>query len=328
MAHIRSDSNDKDSSYEEVRKQRVEENKRRLEELGILSLSKSLSDSTKPLQKSPKSKSKKSNTKSNPVEVRRSSRERNSVASYADEFSIELPCERKRSKPGSWTSYLARPIDEVKFASYEEKVYAKQCAENFRSTLKSGPSFVKSMVRSHVYSCFWLGLPAEFCEKHLPSFEVTMFLEDADGLEYESIYKAEKRGLSGGWRGFALAHKINEGDALVFQLIETERFKIHIFRASELHTAEAVNNSNKKTNQNSNKKATKNSNKKGTNSRKNVELKKDVESDAEINDHSSSLTVNPDRTLLYQLKTVNLNSDEFKTSIVFEERFDLNLAPL
>jgi hypothetical protein len=54
-------------------------------------------------------------------------------------------------------SYLARPLDEVREASQKERERAFEAAAELQSNLKSGnPSFVKSMVRSHVYSCFWL----------------------------------------------------------------------------------------------------------------------------------------------------------------------------
>lgn len=54
-------------------------------------------------------------------------------------------------------SYLARPLDEVREASQEERDRAFEAALELQSKLDAGsPSFVKSMVRSHVYSCFWL----------------------------------------------------------------------------------------------------------------------------------------------------------------------------
>ncbi len=46
-----------------------------------------------------------------------------------------------------------------------------------------------------------------------------MILEDENGSEYEA-------GLSGGWRAFALDHKLDDGDALVFQLTEAARFNV------------------------------------------------------------------------------------------------------
>lgn len=60
-------------------------------------------------------------------------------------------------KVWKFLSYLARPIEEVKSASYEERTSALKAAEVLQSNLKSkNPWFIKSMVRSHVYSCFWL----------------------------------------------------------------------------------------------------------------------------------------------------------------------------
>ncbi|GMH23396.1 hypothetical protein Nepgr_025239 [Nepenthes gracilis] len=171
------------------------------------------------------------------LELRRSSRTRNPVRSYCEDVDIELPNLRKRSKSrGSWACYLARPLNEVRIASYDERVQAIKTAEELQRNLQSSnPSFVKSMVRSHVYSCFWLGFPSSFCEDHLPKTVVDMILEDEDGKEYEAIYIGKRTGLSGGWRAFALDHKLDDGDALVFELVEPARFKIYIVRVYELH---------------------------------------------------------------------------------------------
>lgn len=53
-----------------------------------------------------------------------------------------------------------------------------------------------------------------------------MVLEDENGSEYEAKYIYSRTGLSGGWRGFALDHKLDDGDAVVFELVEAERFKV------------------------------------------------------------------------------------------------------
>ena len=58
-----------------------------------------------------------------------------------------------------------------------------------------------------------------------------MVLEDENGSEYEAVYIDNKSGLSGDWRAFALDHKLDDGDALIFELIEASRFKIYIVRA-------------------------------------------------------------------------------------------------
>lgn len=50
-----------------------------------------------------------------------------------------------------------RPLDEIKEASEEERRCALEAAEELQTDLNSSnPCFIKSMVRSHVYSCFWL----------------------------------------------------------------------------------------------------------------------------------------------------------------------------
>lgn len=169
------------------------------------------------------------------LEPRRSSRARNPVPSYRDDIDVgDLPRMGKRSKcDSSWASYLARPLEEVRSASFEERADALKSAEKLQSNLQSvNPSFIKSMVRSHVYSCFWLGLPTRFCEDYLPKSTAEMILEDEEGSEYEAVFISKRTGLSGGWRAFALDHKLDDGDALVFELVEPTRFKIYIVRAS------------------------------------------------------------------------------------------------
>ncbi|XP_060174975.1 putative B3 domain-containing protein At5g58280 [Lycium barbarum] len=226
------------NSYEEIRRQRVLDNKKRFEDLGILNISKNLSDLTKSEKKSNyKSELRRVRQKANDVymsEPRRSTRARNPAPSYRDEIDIEIPSSRKRSRfSSSWATYLARPLEEVKVASYEEKAQALKYAEKLQNNLQSeNPYFIKSMVRSHVYSCFWLGLPTRFCEDHLPKSTVNVLLVDEEGLEYESLFIGKRTGLSGGWRAFALDHKLDDGDALVFELVEPTKFKVYIVRAS------------------------------------------------------------------------------------------------
>lgn len=54
-----------------------------------------------------------------------------------------------------------------------------------------------------------------------------MVLEDEDGNEYEAVFISSRTGLSGGWRAFALEHKLDDGDALVFELVDPKKFKVH-----------------------------------------------------------------------------------------------------
>ncbi|KAH7331485.1 hypothetical protein KP509_06G022700 [Ceratopteris richardii] len=85
-------------------------------------------------------------------------------------------------------------------------------------------------LQSHVTGGFWLGLPVAFCRDYLPRKDDRIVLEGENGDEWETIYLATKTGLSGGWRGFSLDHGLVDGDALVFELVEPKRFKVHIIR--------------------------------------------------------------------------------------------------
>ncbi|KAI3446004.1 hypothetical protein Pfo_002669 [Paulownia fortunei] len=96
------------------------------------------------------------------------------------------------------------------------------------------PSFLKQLLKSHLSGKFYLGLPKKFCDAHLPSHDDTIVLVDENEQEYSMKYSVRKNRLSGGWRGFSIAHKLLEGDALVFHLIEPCKFRVYIVRAGKL----------------------------------------------------------------------------------------------
>ncbi|KAI3874677.1 hypothetical protein MKX03_015154 [Papaver bracteatum] len=215
------------NSYEEARKQRLEENKKRFQDLGIAKITKTLSEVTKIGKESPGKRQVKPRSRTAPTSpdsLRRSSRPRNTAVSYQEEYAdhsllTKRSRSRVRSSSASSSSYVARPLGEIKVATRKERCYALKRAESFESNLQpEHPSFVKSMLRSHVYSCFWLGLPTKFCESYLPKdqLKVDVVLEDEEGLEYKAVYIPERTGISGGWRAFALDHKLDDGDAVVY----------------------------------------------------------------------------------------------------------------
>lgn len=76
----------------------------------------------------------------------------------------------------------------------------------------------------------WQGLPKNFTDMHLPKHDETVVLVDENELEHETKYLAEKNGLSAGWRGFSIAHKLHENDVLVFHLIQQCKFKVMVKR--------------------------------------------------------------------------------------------------
>ncbi|KAH1109639.1 hypothetical protein GYH30_008849 [Glycine max] len=157
-----------------------------------------------------------------------------------------------------------------KHRDYANRVYAsdevREKAEKLMSGLDSEyPTFIKSMLQKLLdlfkllcfdnHGCFLIyfefcanlnevkgvqsvyktntrmgGLPVHFCNS-LPKKDEVVTLVDEDGIEYSTIYLAGKTGLSGGWRGFAIAHDLTDGDALIFQLIKRTTFKVYIVRA-------------------------------------------------------------------------------------------------
>ncbi|KAL7094499.1 hypothetical protein ACP275_11G107100 [Erythranthe tilingii] len=108
-------------------------------------------------------------------------------------------------------------------------------AEEVQSSLGNDhPSFLKFLVRSHVGSCFWMGLPVPFCKLHLPFKDTIVTLENENGEEFPIKYIAHKTGLSAGWRKFVGGNKLLEGDVLIFHLIEPCRLKVYVIRANDL----------------------------------------------------------------------------------------------
>ncbi|MED6193344.1 hypothetical protein PIB30_018495 [Stylosanthes scabra] len=176
-------------------------------------------------------------------EVEQNDEQAVTVAFYSDEkaqrrFSMTMVTNGEAQK---FASSMKAATAEATSSRGEARSSAVIRAEEIRSGLQMEyPSFVKSLVRSHVASCFWMGLPVAFCKKHLPDKDTTMTLEDESGKEYKMKYIACKTGLSAGWRQFSTVHKLQEGDVLVFQLIEPTKFKIYIIRADNLRDVDGA----------------------------------------------------------------------------------------
>ncbi|KAG2577440.1 B3 domain-containing protein Os06g0194400-like isoform X2 [Panicum virgatum] len=221
-------------SYEEQRRRQVEANKRKLEELQLHHLSAALREAA--AKPSPAKKRKARPPRDAAVEpLRRSGRVANlpEKPKYREEV---LDFGRKvRRTFRSWRKDL---VDRV-YATDEERSHAITKAEELVDELGSRfPIFLKPMTQSHVTGGFWLGLPTPFCRKYLPKRDETITLKDEEDDEFDTLYLNRKMGLSAGWRGFAIDHKLVDGDCLVFQLIERTKFKVYIKRASSYHEDE------------------------------------------------------------------------------------------
>ncbi|KAG5600248.1 hypothetical protein H5410_031618, partial [Solanum commersonii] len=94
-------------------------------------------------------------------------------------------------------------------------------AEIFQTPLPlEFPHFLKCMLPSYVTGGFCLSFPKRFCISHLPKHDANVVLVDEDGDEFSTKYLIGKNGLSGGWRGFSIAHNLVENDVLVHILRE------------------------------------------------------------------------------------------------------------
>ncbi|GAA0162217.1 hypothetical protein LIER_18356 [Lithospermum erythrorhizon] len=170
-----------------------------------------------------------------------------------DEISTFIFCRRKK-KPVSKSKHVVHNSGAKSLSLKQEDGAAEAShsqtplksptlirAEEVQSSLGNEyPTFLKSLVRSHVASCFWMGLPVPFCKQHLPRKDIQVVLENESGEQYEIKYISEKTGLSAGWRKFVAAHKLLEGDVLIFQLIAPIKFKVYVIRANDMNEVDGA----------------------------------------------------------------------------------------
>ncbi|CAL5204664.1 unnamed protein product [Lathyrus oleraceus] len=202
------------SSYEDSRRKRMEENRKRMEALNLTQLSQFLRKLSSPISKPSPSKPRTSEKQL--VVVRRSGRIANLPAPVYKERGYNM-----------YTDYSRV------YASEEARVEALYKAEKLQSELNSKhPIFIKTIRQSHITGGFWLGLPVHFCKQNLPEQDEFMTLIDEDGDEYRTTFLAQKKGLSAGSRRFAIAHKLADGDALIFELVNRTTFKVYIIRVN------------------------------------------------------------------------------------------------
>ncbi|GMY28632.1 B3 domain-containing protein At5g42700-like [Fagus crenata] len=214
-------------SYEESRRKRLEENKKRMEALNLPLLAQALKTSSSP-KPSPMKQGKPRVVQKQVVMLRRSGRVANKPAPFYKEVVMDRVAIPRRK-----FGHSHRDLSNRVYASDEARAEALEKAENLESGLQPGyPTFIKSMLQSHVTGGFWLGLPVHFCKRNLPKRDDVFTLIDEDGDGFPTIYLARKTGLSGGWKAFAVAHHLVDGDALVFQLIKPTEFKVYIIRVN------------------------------------------------------------------------------------------------
>ncbi|XP_011030179.1 PREDICTED: B3 domain-containing protein At5g42700-like isoform X2 [Populus euphratica] len=213
------------SAYEESRRKRMEENKKRMEALNLPKLCQALKIPNR-TKSSPMKRSKPRVVEKQVVVVRRSNRVANKPAPFFEEAVLDRVVKPRRISKVTDFSNLV-------FATDEARAKAIEKAEKLQSDLGSDyPTFIKSMFQSHVTGGFRLGLPVDFCRRNFPRRGDFITLIDEDAVEYRVTYLARENVLGGGWKGFAVAHGLLDGDAVVFQLIKPTTCKVYIIRVN------------------------------------------------------------------------------------------------
>ncbi|XP_072991173.1 B3 domain-containing protein Os03g0184500-like isoform X2 [Typha latifolia] len=181
-------------TYEEVRQRKLEENKKKLEELNLHHLSIVVQKEASPKTSEAKQRKRRISPEGIHSPPRRSRRLAQLPETNYHEVASDVMEKHTRVLRRTFRHLYMSDRASV---SFEDRLSAQKKAEEIESQLDPKfRSFVKSMMHSHVIRGFWL------------------------------------TGLSGGWQGFAIFHELIDGDALVFQLIKPTMFKVYIVRAT------------------------------------------------------------------------------------------------
>ncbi|KAL2933332.1 hypothetical protein RDABS01_016451 [Bienertia sinuspersici] len=170
------------------------------------------------------------------VQVRRSARVANNPAPVYAEISFpRLSLPRK-----NYGVARSRNLPNRVIATDEVREYTIQEVEKLNSKLDD--EGFPTLIRPASFSCYWLflaGSSKRLLWASLPRDDGMVTLVDEEGDEYLVVYLARKRGLSGGWKGFAEAHQLVDGDAIIFQVINRSILKVYIIRGSGIETIDS-----------------------------------------------------------------------------------------
>ncbi|XP_024518000.1 B3 domain-containing transcription factor VRN1-like [Selaginella moellendorffii] len=140
---------------------------------------------------------------------------------------------RKRKKNSEEQSE-EKPLSRRRAVTDAERERAMERARQFTST---NPFTMNKMNKSHVYRGFWMGMNHQFARQHLPSQICSIVLVDSSGAEWPARY-LPRPGISGGWKKFALDHRLEEGDVVIFERVDRTQcnpvIRVHIYRVVEL----------------------------------------------------------------------------------------------
>ncbi|CAL4931738.1 unnamed protein product [Urochloa decumbens] len=219
------------SAYEARRQRQIEENKRRIEELGLRHLAAAvIPPQVKQLKVKHKARAPGAAAATAPP--RRSGR----VANLPEQPDYRENI-KKKIVIGP-TAVERKAIIKKKIVigptAVERRAIAKAKAKATELEGELGadyPTFAKT-ISQHSATANALVLPPQFCTMHLPEHSevLTLVVEEDDEFDVQ-YYKGPSDCRIRSWRGFSIGHKLGDGDCLVFQLIQRRKFKVYIIRA-------------------------------------------------------------------------------------------------
>ncbi|CAL4931739.1 unnamed protein product [Urochloa decumbens] len=212
------------AAYEAQRRRQIEENKRRIEELGLRHLAAAAMPPQAKMLK-PKHKARVPEDAAAAASVAAPPRRSGRVANLPEQPYYREPLLNSVRIPGPTAVERSHAIAKDKAKELEGELGANY------------PTFVKTMNQNSIIKPL-MRLPPHFCSEHLPDPGkgcVVITLVDEKDDEFDVPYF--RWGPNGcyyfinRWKWFAMDHNLADGDCIVFQLVEQRRFKVYIIRA-------------------------------------------------------------------------------------------------
>ncbi|KAL0365450.1 UNVERIFIED_CONTAM: B3 domain-containing protein [Sesamum angustifolium] len=118
------------------------------------------------------------------------------------------------------------------------------CARNYESAAESGqesassftstfPFFRHSIKRCNLGSRSTLIIPKAFSRIHLRPSRQILILQNSEGISWRAsilVTSSKHLSVTGGWKAFSDDNSIKKGDICIFELVEQNTMRVHIFR--------------------------------------------------------------------------------------------------
>ncbi|KAF6174503.1 hypothetical protein GIB67_004697 [Kingdonia uniflora] len=111
------------------------------------------------------------------------------------------------------------------FTKDSAKKNAREQAEEVQKSLDpKHPSFLKSVVKSHVSGCYHMYLPTKFCNSYLPENDFIITLVDENKaictVQYmDKVFRC-------GWKAFSIGHNLVKGDSKLLNFFTCRWYQV------------------------------------------------------------------------------------------------------